>query len=161
MRIAQFRWILQAAMLGFAVWATPTAAQLNYPPPDAPPPAPPQPMIVMDCFPGGPYIVFFEWNKSDLMPEALAILDNVAAPSCHNAGTARIELVGHADRSGPSSYNLRLSKRRARAVAVALGRRGLRARIDPPRGMGESDLRVPTGDGVREIQNRRVVITYN
>ncbi|HYD24110.1 MAG TPA: flagellar motor protein MotB, partial [Croceibacterium sp.] len=48
------------------------------PPPPAPPPPPPPapaPRPVAQCN-QGPYIVFFDWDKSDITPEAAGILNN-------------------------------------------------------------------------------------
>ena len=46
------------------------------PPPPAPEPAPPPPPPAAAVCSPGPYIVFFEWDKSDITPEAGSILDN-------------------------------------------------------------------------------------
>ena len=70
-------------------------------------------------------------------------------------------IAGHADRSGPEAYNQALSERRADNVAQALGQRGIpdqqRCAVEA---YGESQPRVPTADGVREPQNRRVEIVF-
>jgi hypothetical protein len=47
----------------------------------------------------GPYIVFFDWDKDELTPQATAILDN-AASAYQTCGQAQVMLAGHADRSG-------------------------------------------------------------
>ncbi|SKA31105.1 OmpA family protein, partial [Enhydrobacter aerosaccus] len=60
--------------------------------------------------------------------------------------------------SGPESYNMALSLRRANAVKDALVRNGVPATAISVVGKGEQGLLVPTADGVREPQNRRVVI---
>jgi outer membrane protein OmpA-like peptidoglycan-associated protein len=67
---------------------------------------------------------------------------------------------GHADRSGPESYNLALSQRRAEAVAAALRARGVPGDAMSLQAFGETRPRVPTADGVREPQNRRVEILF-
>jgi outer membrane protein OmpA-like peptidoglycan-associated protein len=69
-------------------------------------------------------------------------------------------IAGHADRSGPEAYNQVLSERRARNVAQALGERGIPASTMGVEAYGESQPRVPTDDGVREPQNRRVEIVF-
>ncbi len=74
------------------------------------------------------------------------------------AGTTRIEIAGHADRAGTPQYNQRLSERRAQAVAAELERRGIARSAMTVQAFGESRPLVPTADGVREPQNRRVEI---
>jgi len=126
-------------------------------PPPPPPPAPPPPPPPV-CTPG-PYIVFFEWDKSDITPEAAGILDN-AISAYQNCGNAQVMLAGHADRSGSASYNVGLSQRRADSVRGYLTGRGIADGTISSEAFGESRPRVETADGVRELQNRRVEITY-
>ena len=76
-------------------------------------------------------------------------------------GSTGISLVGHADRSGPNTYNQRLSERRAASVQNYLSNRGFAGGDIASEARGESDLRVPTPDGVREQENRRVEIRIN
>jgi OOP family OmpA-OmpF porin len=123
-----------------------------------PPPPPPPPPPVVQCN-KGPYIVFFEWDKSDITPEAATILNN-AASAYANCGSAAVMLAGHADRSGSSQYNVGLSQRRANAVRSYMTARGIPDSRISSEAFGESMPRVPTADGVRELQNRRVEITY-
>jgi hypothetical protein len=70
----------------------------------------------------------------------------------------RIEVAGYADRAGNPQYNQRLSKRRAQAVAAELERRGVPRSAMVIQGFGEERPLVPTADGVRVPQNRRVEI---
>jgi outer membrane protein OmpA-like peptidoglycan-associated protein len=107
----------------------------------------------------GPYIVFFEWDKSDITPEAATILDN-AVSQYANCGSASVMLAGHADASGSKTYNVGLSERRNGSVTDYLTGRGVPAGRIAGEGFGESQLRVPTADGVRELQNRRVEVSY-
>ena len=69
-------------------------------------------------------------------------------------------LAGHADRSGPQTYNVGLSERRNAAVQSYLSGRGIPAARISSEAFGESMPRVATADGVRELQNRRVEVTY-
>jgi OmpA-OmpF porin, OOP family len=126
------------------------------PPPPAPTPPPPPPPPV--CTPG-PYIVFFEWDKSDITPEAAGILDN-AISAYQSCGNAQVMLAGHADRSGAATYNVGLSQRRADSVRAYLTGRSIPDGVITSEAFGESRPRVETADGVRELQNRRVEITY-
>ena len=121
-----------------------------------PEPTPTETPVV--CTPG-PYIVFFDWDKSDITPEAASILDN-AISNYQNCGNSQVMLAGHADRSGPASYNVGLSQRRADAVKAYMSARGIPSGVITTQAFGESQPRVATADGVRELQNRRVEITY-
>jgi iron complex outermembrane receptor protein len=105
------------------------------------------------------YMVFFDFNKSDLTPQATAIVDTAAK----NAGPSKAtELVvtGHTDTVGSDAYNMRLSRRRAESVAAELEKQGIKSSEIEIVAKGKHDLLVPTGDGVREPQNRRVTIVY-
>jgi outer membrane protein OmpA-like peptidoglycan-associated protein len=102
------------------------------------------------------FLVFFDWSKADLTDRARQIIGEAA--SARGTGVTRIEVNGFTDRSGPASYNMRLSQRRADAVAAELVRRGVPRNEIVTRGFGEENNLVPTADGVREPQNRRVEI---
>ena len=109
--------------------------------------------------PVGPFIVFFDWDKSDITPQAASILDN-AAEAYRTTGQAQVVLAGHADRSGPADYNVGLSQRRAENVRQYLAGRGVPEGVMRTEAFGESRPLVETADGVREPQNRRVEITF-
>jgi len=112
------------------------------------------------CSPG-PFIVFFEWDKSDITPEAASILDNAIA-QYQNCGNAQVMLAGFTDRSGTPKYNVGLSQRRADAVKGYLSSHSIPDGVITTQAFGEDPdkLRVQTADGVREVQNRRVEVTY-
>jgi outer membrane protein OmpA-like peptidoglycan-associated protein len=114
-------------------------------PPAAPAPAAPS------------FMVFFDWDRADLSQQALQTLQQVAA-AYKQRGSARVIATGHADRSGPENYNMALSLRRANAVKNALVQDGVPATAIAVVGKGETQPLVPTADGVREPQNRRVEI---
>ena len=150
----------------------PIAAPLP-PPPPVPvyvPPPPPPPPEVKTCPDGsqipvaqqcqiGPFIVFFDWDRADITPQAAGILDN-AAEQYRATGNAQVVLAGHADRSGSDQYNVGLSQRRAENVRQYLAGRGIPEGVMRTEAFGESRPLVETADGVREPQNRRVEITY-
>ena len=102
------------------------------------------------------FLVFFDWSKADLTERARQIIGEAA--SARGAGVTRIEVNGFTDRSGSAEYNMGLSQRRANAVAAELVRRGVPRNEIVTRGFGEENNLVPTADGVREPQNRRVEI---
>jgi outer membrane protein OmpA-like peptidoglycan-associated protein/opacity protein-like surface antigen len=107
--------------------------------------------------PARTYLVFFDFDRADLTDRARRIIGE-AAQAVQSTGTTRIEVAGHADRSGTPQYNQRLSMRRAEAVAAELARRGIARDQMSIQAFGESRPLVPTADGVREPQNRRVEI---
>jgi outer membrane protein OmpA-like peptidoglycan-associated protein len=105
------------------------------------------------------YLVFFDFDKSDLTPEAVRIVGQAAA----NAAPAKvtmIEVTGNTDTVGSDAYNMRLSRRRAESVAARLENDGIPSNEIAIYAKGKRDLMVPTGDGVKEPQNRRVQIVY-
>jgi outer membrane protein OmpA-like peptidoglycan-associated protein len=70
-------------------------------------------------------------------------------------------VVGHTDTSGSAAYNLRLSERRAKAVADAMVGLGVAQSALAVDWKGKTDLAVQTGDGVKEPLNRRSTIDIN
>ena len=119
--------------------------------PEAAPPPPPPPVSSPS------FMVFFDWDRSNLSAQALQTIKQAAA-AFKAKGNARITATGHTDTSGPENYNMALSLRRANAVKDALVREGVPATAIAVVGRGEQGLLVPTADGVREPQNRRVEI---
>lgn len=119
----------------------------------APAPAPaPKPAAVQKQF-----LVFFDFNKSNITPEASKVI-NQAAAAAKQGNAARVSLTGHADRSGSDKYNMALSLKRGNAVKAELVQLGIPADQISVVGKGESEPLVATPDGVREPQNRRVEI---
>jgi outer membrane protein OmpA-like peptidoglycan-associated protein len=107
--------------------------------------------------PARTFLVFFDWDRADLTDRARQIIAEAAQTSAR-VQTTRIEVAGHADRSGTPQYNQRLSQRRADAVAAELVRQGVARGAIVVTAFGETRPLVPTADGVREPQNRRVEI---
>jgi outer membrane protein OmpA-like peptidoglycan-associated protein len=103
------------------------------------------------------YIVFFDFDKSNLSPEAQQVVA-IAVTTVKNTGTARIVVTGHTDTVGSQSYNQALSERRANAVKGEMMRLGVNASDIGTVGKSFSEPLVATGPGVREPQNRRAVI---
>ena len=124
-----------------------------------PPVTPVTPPVTRPACNSGPYIVFFDWDRSDITNEASNTL-NSAVSQYANCGNSQVMLAGHADRSGSATYNVGLSQRRANAVRDYLTGRGIPGGVITTQAFGETRPRVETADGVREPQNRRVEITY-
>jgi OOP family OmpA-OmpF porin len=129
--------------------ATPSTSRAR--PPPWPRSSRPQPA------PARTYLVFFDWDRADLTDRARQIIAD-AAQNARTVGSTRIEVSGHADRTGTAQYNQRLSVRRAEAVAGELVRRGITRDQITVQGFGFDRPLVPTAMGVREPQNRRVEI---
>lgn len=123
----------------------------------APPPPPPPPAPPVACN-KSPFIVFFDWDRSDISAEAAITLDATVS-MLRDCGNPAVSLDGYTDRSGSDGYNQQLSERRAAAVRAYLNSHGVPDGTITAKGLGEVNPRVPTADGVRELQNRRVEIT--
>ena len=108
---------------------------------------------------GQPFRIFFDWGKPELTRDAEAILQEAAA-AFRQSQPARVRIDGHSDRSGPAGINLAASRRRAEAVKSHLIANGIPAGRIAVSAFGESRPVVPTEDGVREAQNRRVEISF-
>lgn len=123
------------------------------------PPASPVAMDVPDA-PDNRYALWFDFDDDQLTPSGRMMVAK-AARDAKASGASRIHIVGHADRVGGDGYNMDLSLRRAETVRREMVRNGFdesRIVID---GRGDRNLAVPTADGVREPENRRVVISWS
>jgi outer membrane protein OmpA-like peptidoglycan-associated protein len=139
---------VHAIRVGFSYRFTPPA-----PPPAAPVAAPPPPVAPQRQV----FIVFFEFDKSSLTADGRRVVD--AAAAAFKSGKSGVAIAGYTDLAGTQQYNLALSRRRADTVKAALVRDGVPAAAIDTKWFGKENPRVPTADGVREPQNRRVEIT--
>jgi len=101
--------------------------------------------------------VYFEFDRSDISPEAEHVLKKQAEHYKHHAN-AKATIEGHCDCRGTSEYNLALSERRgtnAKKVMVAHGADGRHLEVV---GYGKEH---PVNSGMTEedhAQNRRAVV---
>jgi OOP family OmpA-OmpF porin len=124
----------------------------------APAPAPaPAPVAAPAPAAARTYLVFFDWDRADLNARARQIIAEAAQASTRVQVT-QIEVSGYADRTGTAQYNVGLSRRRADNVAAELVRLGVPRNVIAIQAFGDTHLLVPTAEGVREPQNRRVEI---
>ena len=116
----------------------------------APPPPPPPPPVKT-------FIVFFDFNQSNLSDKAMDVIGEAVHAAKAN-GFVKVMVTGHTDTVGSDEYNQALSLRRADSVKDEMVREGMDASGIAVDGKSFHDPLVPTGPGVREPQNRRAVI---
>ena len=124
-------------------------------PPPAPEPAPapePEPSYVTY------YVVFFEFDSSELSNAAKQTL-NEAAATALEMRPYKVLIRGHTDRAGPDAYNLKLSETRALSVASYLIENGAGRFVIHAEGLGEAEPIAKTSDNVRDGRNRRSEIS--
>ena len=103
------------------------------------------------------FIIYFDWDSAAIKAQGEQVLDEAVA-AARAEGITDFAVTGFTDSSGPADYNLKLSLRRAEAVAAGLESRGIPRQNVSVAGRGEADQAVPTADGVRLQANRRVTI---
>lgn len=104
--------------------------------------------------------MYFPFDQYVLTPEAQQVVQE-ASTYANDGHATRIVVVGHTDTSGGFKYNLRLSERRAKAVADAMVGLGVPQSVMNVDWKGKTDLAVQTPDGVKEPLNRRSTISIN
>ena len=109
--------------------------------------------------PPPPAMVFFDWGKGEIRSDDSATLDKVAE-AWRARPAAHLRVTGHTDRSGSSSVNRASGLKRAATVRAELEKRGIPRNAMSVASFGEEQPLVPTEDGVREVQNRRVTIAF-
>jgi len=99
--------------------------------------------------------VNFEFNRSNITPEAAAILDR-QANWIRQFPEVRFRVYGHTDLVGSNAYNYSLGLRRANAVVAYLSSRGIsRSRLEALVSYGETRPVIHTTSP--EERNRRTV----
>lgn len=104
------------------------------------------------------YVILFDFDRSDLTAAGQVVVNEILSAALADPALG-VDLVGHTDTVGSPAYNLRLGQARAETVRNALISGGVQPERIASESRGESDLAVPTGDGVRNQANRRVVVT--
>jgi outer membrane protein OmpA-like peptidoglycan-associated protein len=99
--------------------------------------------------------VRFDFNKSDVSPEYREIIRKLAETAQNNKNV-KITVVGHTDTVGSKDFNFALGGRRAESVRKLLVNYGIPASQIVSVSSGMNDLKVPTGPGVKNAENRRV-----
>jgi outer membrane protein OmpA-like peptidoglycan-associated protein len=97
--------------------------------------------------------IYYDFNKSDIRPEAAKTLDKLAVFLKDNP-QIKVELGSHTDARGADPYNMSLSDRRAvAAVSYLTSTQGLDSERITAKGYGESQLANRCDDGVNCSEN--------
>ena len=99
--------------------------------------------------------VHFDFDKSTLKPEGMAVL-NEAAALLQKHERVVVEVAGHTDSVGSDKYNQGLSERRANSVKDYLISKGVKASRLSARGYGESRPVASNDTDEGRAENRRV-----
>lgn len=101
--------------------------------------------------------IFFESDKSELLPRSFQELNRLAKILKENPGV-KIEVRGHTDNLGDEKYNLRLSRDRAKAVVDYLKENEILATRLRYKGFGSTEPKSSNETEEGRSQNRRVEI---
>ncbi len=82
--------------------------------------------------------IYFEFNKSILLDESHAAIDNQILSMLNKYPTMVIEIGGHTDSQGKDDYNMKLSQARAESVKKYLIEKGIAAERMEAKGYGET-----------------------
>ena len=127
------------------------------PPAPAPPPPPPAPPVKKKIVLRG---VNFDFDKSDIRPDAVPILEE-AAKTLKSESQLTVSVNGYTDSIGTEEYNQRLSERRAGAVKAYLEKLGVTGGRLTAKGFGESNPVASNDTAEGRAQNRRVELIVN
>lgn len=105
-----------------------------------------------------PMTVYFD-SGSDKLSAGASAQVQAFAKQLFETSPKSIEVIGYTDTSGSAALNEKLSKARAANVITSLVDAGLLSDIIEQSAVGENSLAVPTADGKKEANNRRVVIS--
>ncbi|MEV8378618.1 OmpA family protein [Kribbella sp. NPDC056861] len=104
--------------------------------------------------------VLFDTDQATIRPDAAKALHAIALKIKAASSTAKLRVEGHTDDRGDATYGLRLSERRAQAVALYLIKtEHFAAGQITTKGFGEAAPAVPNSSDANRQKNRRVVIT--
>lgn len=103
------------------------------------------------------FILYFTHNSLELTKDSLKRIYRVIE-AVEKRTPASVSIIGHTDRTGKDSYNIKLSIERAETVKIILLKSGLKIDKLFITSHGENNPLIPTADGVFEPKNRRVEI---
>lgn len=101
--------------------------------------------------------VLFASDSTELEPQGIAMLHEVARELQQRTDIAAVEIHGYADARGSVEYNVQLSERRAQVVRTWLIDHGIASERLRVAAHGKRDLIEPGSEDQDHAQNRRVV----
>lgn len=96
----------------------------------------------------GPFLILYNFDKYDLRPDAIVILNKVVDVMNQNP-EIKVELGSHTDSRGNDAYNQKLSQKRAESAAAYISKRITDSSRITYKGYGESKLKNKCDDGVK------------
>jgi outer membrane protein OmpA-like peptidoglycan-associated protein len=100
----------------------------------------------------------FAFDSAKLKPGMETALSDLSAGIMATPGTESLTIIGHTDSVGPEAYNMKLSVRRAQAVADFLAAKGIPRSTMTIEGRGESEPVADNSTKAGRAKNRRVEI---
>lgn len=102
-------------------------------------------------------LLYFQRDSTKLTKDSHKVVPEILK-AIKERDSHDIGVIGHTDTAGDHSYNMRLSTKRANAVAKKLIKQGVDERSIKASSHGEHNPLVKTGDNVHEPKNRRVEV---
>ena len=103
---------------------------------------------------------FFDFDRSELRPEAIASLEEMVAAIKSERRVSRVRVTGHTCDIGTHEYNQGLSERRAASVREFLASRGVDVAEMDVEGQGETNPTFPNDGEENRRKNRRVDVEF-
>jgi len=108
------------------------------------------------------YNIYYDFDKSDILPESAAELDKLVA-LMKEKPEMTLQLSSHTDSRGTAKYNEKLSQRRAESAVRYIVSQGIGSSRISAKGYGETQLLNKCADGVKCLpqehrENRRTEI---
>jgi outer membrane protein OmpA-like peptidoglycan-associated protein len=104
------------------------------------------------------FTLFFRFESDELTDDSRSMVPEILQ-AIRNHPVPELLIVGHTDTTGTIAANFDLGRKRAEMVRGVLVDAGLDPTAIEIVSHGESDLLVPTADGIFEARNRRVDIS--
>ncbi|WP_458700251.1 OmpA family protein [Sulfurospirillum sp. 1307] len=101
--------------------------------------------------------LYFKNNSNELTDESKSRLPEIL-DMIQKRSPCDVNIIGHTDTKGSSSFNEKLALKRAKYVKDWILSSGVKLNNLKAESYGENDLLVPTADDVSEPKNRRVEI---